>query len=92
QENYINGKTTDWYDVVMQNGIRQQHDLSVSGGSDRATYYWSVGYTDNEGLRVGEEYSTVRSRLNIDMEVVDWLNVGVNAQFSDRDEGGVPAS
>ncbi len=92
QENYINGETTDWYDVVMQNGIRQQHDLSVSGGSDRATYYWSIGYTDNEGLRVGEEYSTVRSRLNIDLEVVEWLNVGVNAQFSDRDEGGVPAS
>jgi TonB-linked SusC/RagA family outer membrane protein len=92
QENYIEGKTTDWYDVVMRNGVRQKHDISVSGGSERATYYWSIGYTDNEGLRVGEEYSTVRSRLNVDFEVVDWLNVGLNAQFSDRDEGGVPAS
>ncbi|MBY5959548.1 SusC/RagA family TonB-linked outer membrane protein [Membranicola marinus] len=92
QEQYKAGQTTDWYDVVIRNGVRQSHDLSLSGGSDRTNYYWSLGYVDNEGLRLGDEYSAIRSRMNVDFDVTDWLNVGVNAQFSDRDEGGVPAS
>lgn len=92
QENFLAGKTVDWYDVVMRRGFRQTHDLSIGGGADGFNYYWSIGYTDNEGVRVGDEYSTIRSRLNVDFKVADWLNVGVNAQFSDRDESGVPAS
>ena len=92
QENYLAGRTVDWYDVVMRRGFRQTHDLSVGGGSDGFNYYWSIGYTDNEGIRVGDEYSSIRSRLNVDFDVTDWLNLGVNAQFSDRDESSVPAS
>ena len=92
QENYLAGRTVDWYDVVMRRGFRQTHDLSVGGGSDGFNYYWSIGYTDNEGIRVGDEYSAIRSRLNVDFNVTDWLNIGVNAQFSDRDESAVPAS
>lgn len=92
QDNYINGQTTDWYDVVMRNGLRQSHDLSVSGGSGNTKYYWSIGYVNNEGLRVGDEFSTVRSRLNVQYDVVDWLGVGINSHFADRDEGNVPSS
>lgn len=92
QEEYKAGRSTDWYDVVFRNGVRQTHDLSLSGGSEKSSYYWSLGYVDNEGLRLGDEYSAIRSRMNVDFEVSDWLNVGVNAQFSDRDEGGVPGS
>lgn len=92
QENFLAGKTVDWYDVVMRRGFRQTHDLSIGGGADGFNYYWSIGYTDNEGIRIGDEYSTIRSRLNVDFKVADWLNIGVNAQFSDRDESGVPAS
>jgi TonB-linked SusC/RagA family outer membrane protein len=92
QENYKAGRTVDWYDVVMRKGFRQTHDLSIGGGSDDITYYWSLGYTDNEGISIGDEFSTVRSRLNVDFKVNDWLNVGSNTQFSDRDESAVPAN
>jgi len=92
QENFLSGTTTDWYDVVMRRGTRQTHDLSIGGGADGFNYYWSIGYTDNEGIRVGDEFSSIRSKLNIDFDVTDWLSVGLNTQFSDRDESGVPAS
>lgn len=92
QENYLKGKTMDMYDEVFRKGIRQDYNLSVSGGSDVSSYYWSLGYDNNEGIRVGDKYSSVRSRLNVDFKVADWLNVGLNSQFSDRNEGFVPAS
>ncbi|GAA5219606.1 SusC/RagA family TonB-linked outer membrane protein [Membranihabitans marinus] len=92
QEQFKAGQTTNWYDEVYRTAVRQTHDLSIGGGSDRTTYYWSLGYVDNEGLRLGDKYSAIRSRMNAEYEVSDWLNVGINAQFTDRDEGGVPAS
>jgi TonB-dependent starch-binding outer membrane protein SusC len=92
QENYLAGKTVDWYDVVMRPALRQSHDLSIGGGAENISYYWSVGYTDNEGIILGDDFSAVRSKLNVDFKINKWLNVGVNTQFSNRDESSVPGS
>ncbi|TKT87061.1 TonB-dependent receptor [Dyadobacter frigoris] len=91
-QNYLAGKTVDWYKEVMQTGLRQNYDVSIGGGTKNATYYWSVGYQNNEGLVRGDKFSTLRSRLNVDFKVTDWLNVGINSQFADRNESGVPAN
>jgi TonB-linked SusC/RagA family outer membrane protein len=92
QENALAGKTTDWYPQVMTEGLRQSYDLSIGGGTDNVKYYWSIGYLDNEGIIKGDKYSAIRSRLNVDFTVTDWLSVGANTQFSERDESSVPAS
>lgn len=92
QENYLKGKTMDMYDEVFRKGIRQEYDLSTSGGNENSSYFWSLGYDNNEGIRVGDKFTSIRSRLNLDFKIADWLNVGMNAQFSDRNEGFVPAS
>lgn len=93
QENYLEGKTVDWYGLVMNStALRQNYDLSVSGGTEKIKYYWSLGYLDNEGLVTGDRYSALQTRLNMDAALSDWLNVGLNAQFTNRDEGAVPAN
>jgi TonB-linked SusC/RagA family outer membrane protein len=92
QENYLKGKTMDMYDEVFQKGTRQEYDLGISGGSDVSSYYWSLGYDNNEGIRVGDRYSSIRSRLNLDFKIADFLTVGLNTQFADRNAGSVPAS
>ena len=91
-DNYLAGRNTDWYDVVMRRAFSQNHDVSIGGGTENSNYYWSIGYTDNEGIVQGDEFSTFRSRLNVDFDVTDWLNVGINTQFSDRDESAIPAA
>lgn len=35
---------TDWFDILTENAVTQQHSLSISGGSDATRYYASVGY------------------------------------------------
>lgn len=89
-QNYMDGKTVDWYDMTFQNGLRQDYTVSLSGKNDGLTYYWSAGYTDNEGIRVNDRFTTIRSRLNLEAKVNDFLKVGVNTQFADRDESAVP--
>jgi TonB-dependent starch-binding outer membrane protein SusC len=86
------GKTLNWMDEVFHKGIQSDYDLSISGGTKEAKYYWSVGYVDNQGIILGDQFSAIRSRLNLDVNVTDWLKVGVNSQYSLRDESAVEAS
>ncbi|MEX0883578.1 MAG: TonB-dependent receptor, partial [Cyclobacteriaceae bacterium] len=92
QQNALAGRTVDWYDMTMNQGLRQIYDLSIGGGTEDIKYFWSVGYTDNEGIIKGDKHTNIRSRLNVDFKVNDWLSFGANTQFSERDESAVPAS
>ncbi|MDX9883286.1 MAG: TonB-dependent receptor [Prolixibacteraceae bacterium] len=85
-ENYKAGRTQDWEDVIYRNGLRQDYNISLSGRKTNFTYYWSLGYMNNEALAIGDEFSTIRSRVNIEGQVAKFLKVGLNAQFSFRDE------
>ena len=89
--NYLAGRSVDWYDMIFQNGTRSDLNLSLSGQKSDLKYFWSINKMSNEGIVAGEKYETIRTRLNLDAEVVDWLSVGVNAQFSVGDESSVPA-
>ncbi len=92
RENYLAGKTTNFYDLVIGRGLRQDYTVSASGATDNLNYYWSLGYQDNEGIIKGDQFSSIRSRINLDLNITDWLKVGTNTQFSYRDEGGVQAN
>lgn len=89
-ENYKNGKNINWYDKVFRTGLRQDYTVSLSGGRDEYSYYWSLGYMNNEGIVTGDQYNTVRSRLNMEGKVTRFLTVGMNTQFSVRDESAMP--
>lgn len=89
-ENYIAGKSVDWKDKIFQTGLRQDYTVSLSGSSDNINYYWSVGYLNNEGIVIGDEYETIRSRINLEGKVNKWLSVGVNTQFAVSDDSHVP--
>lgn len=89
-ENYKAGKSVDWYKKVFQSGIRQDHTLSLSGRKEGLSYYMSLGYLNNQGIIYGDNFKTVRGRLNLEGEVSKFLTVGTSLQFSDRDESAVP--
>jgi len=90
--NYKAGKSVNWNDLVFQTGKRQDHNVSLSGKKDEVTYYGSVGYNKNEGVIVGDDFTTIRARLNVDANITKWLNVGINTQFANRDESNINAS
>ncbi|XOV91044.1 MAG: SusC/RagA family TonB-linked outer membrane protein [Bacteroidota bacterium] len=83
---------TDWLDLVSQNGAIQDHQVSVSGRSDRMSYFFSGGYVSQDGAIVGDSYQriSVRSRLNVD--VTDWLEVGIDGSYNNNDYSGIGAN
>ncbi|WP_206106037.1 SusC/RagA family TonB-linked outer membrane protein [Olivibacter sp. XZL3] len=88
-ENYLAGRSVDWYDVSFQNGLRQDHNISVSGRNKDISYYLGTGYMNNEGIVTGDGFKTLRTRANIEANITDFLQVGMNTQFISRNESAL---
>ncbi len=89
KKNLLAGRTYDWYDAAMRMGTRQNYDVNLTGGTGVLKFYWSNGYTKNKNYILGDDYSIIRSRLNAEATVTEFLKVGLNAQFSSKDESNV---
>ena len=85
-----NGNTveTDWLDNVYRNAFQQNHAFSVSGGSDFTNYYFSLGYSDQEGIAVANSLRRYTFRANIDQKVNKWLKVGFSSGVSRQENFG----
>ena len=79
------GEGTDWQEYAFNDDARiQSHDLSVSGGNDKSTYYASYGYLNQEGIVATaiSNYERHNVRLNSTHKVADWLTVGQTLGYS----------
>lgn len=82
---------TDWFDLLTRNSVSQNHNLSVSGGTDKYTYNASVGYSDNKGYEIGNENDQLTTRLSINSNVNDRLTINVQLNGSVRNSDGYGA-
>jgi len=88
-DNFLAGKTHDWYDSTFRTGFNQDHNVSISGANDKVNYYLSLGYLEAEGAIQGNDYSTIRANMKLNGKVTDWLEFGANINFQDRTDGDI---
>ncbi|MDJ1501641.1 TonB-dependent receptor [Xanthocytophaga agilis] len=74
--------STDWYDQILRNGWYQNHNLSLSGGSDKSTYFLSMGYFTDEGIVIDNKYKRFNIRSNTDFTLSDKVKVGVVSSYT----------
>lgn len=91
-KNYIAGKTVDWRDEVYRTGLRQDYNVSFSGRTLGVNYYTSLGYQNNQGFTVGDNFEAVRGRVNLETNITDWLKIGTQTQFAHRSDNDVTAN
>ncbi|VBB44746.1 conserved exported hypothetical protein [uncultured Paludibacter sp.] len=77
-ENFNNN--TDWVKAVTQVGNVNDHYITISGGGDRANYRVSGGFMNQNGTIIGQKYSRVSSRANLDYKVSD--RIKFTSEFS----------
>lgn len=77
------GEGTDWQDELFQNAMMTSHNLSLTGGSDKATYAISAGYLNQDGIALGSGFKRLSLRGNIDAQVKKWLKAGINFSLAD---------
>ena len=83
-ENYVN---TDWFDEVFKLGTRQNHNVNLSGGSDKSTYNVGIDYFDQKGVVEGSgpdfKRYTVRVNNTMDVKFIK-LKTGIVYSHSDQ--------
>jgi TonB-linked SusC/RagA family outer membrane protein len=72
------GPGTDWQHELFRNTSLQKHSLSISGGSDKSTFYFSGDYLSQDGIALGSGFKRGSVRLNLDNQANKWLKFGVN--------------
>ena len=79
------GDGTDWQNTIFDNNAPiQNHELSISGGNEKSTFYTSFGYFGQDGVVTPEisNYNRYNVRLNSDHKVKKWLRFGQNLGYS----------
>jgi len=71
-----------WRDEMLKSGLRQEHQMTISGGSDKSDYFFSLGYLNDEGYIAASDFERISSRMNINHNFNKWLKVGGNMSYS----------
>lgn len=81
--NALRNLHTDWNDVLFRHSFGQEYNASVSGGSDRAAYYTSLGYYSEQGTVRGVDNNRFNITLKTDYQVNRLLRLGASV-FANR--------
>ena len=79
-ENFNNN--TDWVDAVSKHGYRNEYNLNISGGGEKATFRISGAYSSENGQVRGQNLGTFSSRLALDYYVSARIKVIADFAFS----------
>lgn len=79
------GKGTDWQDAIFNNSARRySHEVSLSGGTDKSTFYFSLGLQDQQGIVTTDisNYTRKNVRLNSTHKLGNIFTVGQTFGYS----------
>jgi TonB-linked SusC/RagA family outer membrane protein len=91
---YVNGQdefndiNTDWQDLFYQTGIVQDHNVSLSGGSETGNYSFGLGYYNNEGVIPTQSYKRYSIRGSLDQQVGKYFRVGFTSYTNYNESEG----
>ncbi|QCR23295.1 TonB-dependent receptor [Pontibacter sp. SGAir0037] len=86
------GEGTDWQDAVFNNSAPiQSHDVSLSGGGEKSTYFASFGYWDQEGIVASSnsKYNRITLRFNSNHKINKAITFGNNIGYTRTSSIGV---
>lgn len=86
----IDGKVveTNWNDVMYRTALQHSHNFSVTGGTDKGSYFFSLGFADQEGIAVANSLRRYTFRGNLDQKVSKRISVGFNSSVARTENYG----
>lgn len=79
----------DWENEGTRTGMRSEYNLSISGSTDKASFYASLGYLNNEGITKASDMNRLTTRLRADYQAKSWMKVGGNVSYTKFDRNSL---
>lgn len=91
---YSNGKfytllPDNWVDEAFRKGVRQEYNLSLTGGTGKMSFYGSLGYLNNEGIAYNSDFERYTARFKTDYQAKEWLKVGASLSYTHTNQNDV---
>lgn len=81
--------TTNWFDEVTRNAIVQDHNVRVSGGTDKLRMTLSGNLYDQEGLVLGSDFRRVSIRINSEAKLSEFVSIGENLSITNSKRNSI---
>lgn len=72
----------DWQDAIFRTAPTQSHNITVNGGTQKATYNIGAGYITGEGVERGQGFKRISLKVNSDVQATKWLRFGESLLLS----------
>lgn len=82
----ILGVGTNWQDAIFRTALQHQHQISVSGGTEKVQYYVSGSYMDQQGTIIGSNFNRFSVRTNLDAQLKEWIKLGLSATYANTND------
>lgn len=90
-ENIAAGRSIEPFEEIKQYAPIANYDLSISGKTEKVSYYFSGAYANVKSPVRGDDFQRYSGRLNVNVQVNDWLKAGINSGYTSKDNSGVRA-
>ncbi|WP_420147195.1 SusC/RagA family TonB-linked outer membrane protein [Spirosoma sp.] len=86
QTNDANGNPIDtkWYDYIYRQGVSHSHNINLSGGNENTNYYFSTGYTSQQGVIRKNDFKRLNVLFNVDSKLSKLFTIGGKIAYSNE--------
>jgi TonB-linked SusC/RagA family outer membrane protein len=73
---------TNWWKVLFKPALTQNHNLTLSGATDKSNYAVTLGYLNDQGTLLNSYFQRYSFRVNTEFKIKPWLRFGENIESS----------
>jgi len=81
---------TNWFKAMTRNAPIMNHNLTVSGGSDRNKYLFGLSYFNQDAILINSFYKRYTARANTEFNIKKVIRIGENLQLTASETNGPP--
>jgi len=88
-------RNTDWFDLLFNNSISMNHAISMSSGTDKASYYTSLSFLDDPGWSKQSSVNRFTANMNALYNITNKLSlnlIGVSSYRKQKAPGTIGQS
>ena len=76
------GEDLDWTNQAVRHGYRQEYNINANGANEKADYFLSLGYLDENGYLKDSGFDRISGRAAVNVQPKKWFKTGLNINVS----------
>lgn len=84
QRNSSEVYTNSNFDQVFQTGVTNENKINLSGGNEKATFYFSASHLDQKGIMINSDYFKNTFTVGNTYKLADWLTASSKIVYSNN--------